>query len=81
MASNVPLAGGYDYKFVDTPPDKLVCQICLLVAHTPHQVTCCGRVYCKACLDEHKRHYNTCPNCRRAGQNFPDVRGEQTSDL
>ena len=57
MASNVPMTGGYDCKFVDTPPDKLVCQICLLVARTPHQVTCCGRVYCKTCLDEHKRHH------------------------
>ena len=68
--------GGYDCKFVDPPPDKLVCQICLLVARIPHQVMCCGRVYCKACLDEHKKHSYTCPNCRKVGQNFPDIRGE-----
>lgn len=80
MASNVPLTGGYDCKFVETPPDKLMCQICLLVAHTPHQVTCCGRVYCKTCLDKHKRLSNTCPNCRNTGQNWPDIRGEWTSN-
>ena len=84
MASNAPTIGGYDYKFVETPPDKLVCQICLLVARSPHQVTCCGKVYCKTCLDEHKRHSlrsiysKECPNCRKIGQNFPDIRGEWT---
>ena len=71
--------GGYDCKFVDAPPDKLRCQICHLVARTPHQVTCCGRVYCKDYLDEHKRLSNTCPNCKETGQNFPDIRGERIS--
>ena len=79
MASNASNTGGYDYKFVDPPPDKLVCQICLLVARIPYQVMCCGRVYCQACLDEHKKHSSTCPNCRKTGQNFPDIRGEWTS--
>ena len=79
MAFNAPKNGRYDCEFVDTPPDKLVCQICLLVAGAPHQVMCCGRVYCKACLDEHKKSSRTCPNCRKRGRNFPDIRGEQTS--
>ena len=79
MASNTPTLGGYDCKFVETPPDKLMCQICQAVACSPHQVTCCGRVYCKACLDEHKKHSSICPNCRERGQNFPDIRGEWTS--
>ena len=47
--------GRYIFSLVGTPPDKLICQICIHVARTPHQVTCCGRVYCKACLNEHKR--------------------------
>ena len=76
MAFSVPKNGGYDCKFVDTPPDKLKCQICLLVAGAPHQVMCCGRVYCKACLEEHKKNSRTCPNCRKRGRNFPDIRGE-----
>ena len=75
-ASNAPNNGGYDCKFMDPPPDKLVCQICLLVSGNPYQVTCCGRVYCKACLDEHKKHSTICPNCRKRGQDFPDTRGE-----
>jgi len=80
MASTAPLTGGYDCEFVETPPDKLMCQICLSVAHTPHQMPCCGRVYCKACLDTHKRLSNTCPNCRSTRQSFPDTRGESKSD-
>ena len=81
MASSTPKSGGYDCKFVDAPPDKLVCQICLLVSATSHQVTCCGRVYCQACLDEHKKRSRTCPNCRKRGQKFPDIRGEWTLDF
>ena len=77
-ASNAPNNGGRDCKFVDPPPDKLVCQICLHVSGNPYQVTCCGRVYCKACLDEHKKHSTICPNCRKRGQDFPDTRGEWT---
>ena len=75
MASSTPTIGGYDCKFVETPPDKLMCQICQAVARSPHQVTCCGRVYCKTCLDEHNKHSTTCPNCRQTGQSFPDIRG------
>ena len=81
MASSTPKSGGYDCKFLDAPPDKLVCQICLLVSATPHQVTCCGRVYCQACHDEHKKRSRTCPNCRKRGQKFPDIRGEWTLDF
>ena len=81
MASNASNTGGYDCKFVETPPNKLVCQICLHVARNPHQVTCCGRVYCKACQDEHKRHSSFCPNCRETRLNSsPDTRGEWYSD-
>ena len=77
-ASNAPNNGRCDCKFVDPPPDKLVCQICLHVSGNPYQVTCCGRVYCKACLDEHKKYSTICPNCRKRGQDFPDTRGEWT---
>ena len=68
--------GGYDYTFVETPPDRLMCQICQAVARAPHQVTCCGRVYCETCLDKYRRRSSNCPNCRKRGQDFPDTRGE-----
>ena len=72
--------GGYECRFVETPPDKLVCKICHLVAGNPHKVTCCGKIYCKVCLDDHNKHFRSCPNCKERGQDFPDFKSELTSD-
>ena len=44
---------GYDYNFVDTDiPQEYYCLICTFVSCQPHQVTCCGQIYCKGCLRE-----------------------------
>ena len=58
--------GGYDYEFIDPVPDECTCPICTLVQRDAHQVTCCGKIYCKSCLEELKKKGNTfeCPNCR-----------------
>ncbi|XP_065901773.1 TNF receptor-associated factor 4-like [Dysidea avara] len=59
--------GGYDYKFVDSPPDRLVCNICRLPSRDPYLTTCCGHVFCKSCLDDSKKiaaASNICPVCR-----------------
>ena len=60
--------GGYDYKFVDAePPDRLVCTICHLPSQEPHIVDCCGKTYCKSCLDRAKRASTVstaCAHCR-----------------
>ena len=29
------VAGGYDYKFVDNPPDRVICVICHLPSRNP----------------------------------------------
>ena len=79
MASNIREMGGYDYEFVDTNlPDEFQCPICTLVPRDVHQASCCGKMFCKSCLDELKRTYtrHTCPNCRTNLTNnhfFPDV--------
>ena len=51
-------AGGYNYEFVTTPPDRLVCkillvlllliafQICHNLCHDPHLTNCCGAHFC-----------------------------------
>ena len=76
-------AGGYDCNFINNPPDELVCQICTLVAHHPYQTTCCGRVYCKRCIESYKRQNHEeerkfqCPNCRKRTQTFHDRRGSR----
>lgn len=84
--NNCPInSGGYDCNFIEEPPDELVCQICTLVALHPYQSTCCGRVYCKRCMEDYRRRQEevtgerkfTCPNCRRRANTFPDKRGSR----
>ncbi|XP_065916965.1 TNF receptor-associated factor 4-like [Dysidea avara] len=59
-------SGGYDYKFVNTPPDRLICKICHLPSRQAFLTTCCGHIFCKSCLDNAKRNtaVNCCPVCR-----------------
>ena len=46
-----PSTCGYDDDiFISTPPDSLRCPVCLFIVREPHQVTCCGRLFCKVLL-------------------------------
>ena len=69
--------GGYDYKFYDPLPDECPCPVCTLVQKDPHQLTCCGKIFCKSCLDQLIKLNKSCPNCRgdfiRSKKYFPDV--------
>ena len=57
--------GGYDYQFVDTPLDRVVCVICCLPSRDPYMTECCGHVYCKSCLDNAKaKQYASCSMCK-----------------
>ena len=57
--------GGYDYQFVDTPLDRVICVICHLPSREPHMSECCGHVFCKSCLDKAKAtHYTACSMCK-----------------
>ena len=71
--------GGYDYNFVEPLPDELTCLICMCVAREPWQMDCCGRVFCKDCLEELRKRTRVlpvkCPNCREQGKSFADRRG------
>ena len=70
--------GGYNYYFADKKRllDKCTCPKCRLVQREAHRVKCCGKIYCKSCLDDLKRKRKNCPNCRSSlyGENkyFPD---------
>ena len=75
------MAAGYDYTFVDPVPDALVCLICTFVAREPQQTVCCGKVYCKDCLDGLERHSTKCPQCREELQCFPDKRSKPYINL
>ncbi len=46
-------------------------------------MSCCGRIYCKACLEEYRKYTNSdsgklhCPNCRKATYSFHNRRGSR----
>ena len=71
--------GGYDYQFVETPPDKLICKICHFPSREPFLSECCGHTFCKSCIDHAKKatlYYPfLCPVCR--SENFPLFRNKQ----
>ena len=56
--------GGYEYKFVEDPPDDLLCKICIHPCRNPYLSECCGHNYCKTCLDAARRTATNCPVCR-----------------
>ena len=59
--------GGYDYDFVDSPPDRLICNICQSPCRETHGTECCGHVFCKCCLTRFRSSTavsQTCPMCR-----------------
>lgn len=66
-----------EYDWVDLVPDALICLICKCAAAVnPHQTQCCGRVFCKDCLD--RLPVNVCPQCRVNLQTYPDKRSKYT---
>ena len=68
--------GDYQYEFVDPLPEECPCPVCLEVQVDPHQVTCCGKIFCKSCLDKLIRGRLNCPNCRKnisSDRFFPDL--------
>ena len=67
LKSSAYSEGGYDYKFVDTLMDSLVCKICHYASREPHLSVCCGHTFCKSCLKNARKSTaltNACPMCR-----------------
>ena len=64
--------GGFECEFVKEPPNVIQtnCPICLQVLCEPSQVTCCGKSYCKSCIERVKVRNNPCPCCQES--NFID---------
>ena len=68
---------GFNCEFVDRPPKAVQadCPICLLVLREPHQVTCCGYAFCRACIERIKTDKKSCPTCKKTDFSvFPDLR-------
>lgn len=67
MATPTNARGGYEYEFVTTPPDWLVCNICHYPSREPYLSGCCGHTFCKSCLEAANKATaitDACPMCR-----------------
>ena len=69
--------GGYEYTFVDPPPDCCICNICHHPSREPYMTgECCrGQTICKLCLDQwqlrNTRRPSRCPVCGKKGNCNP----------
>ena len=63
---------GFDCEFLERPPEYLQneCPVCLLILRNPHQVTCCGKSFCQACIKRVQLGGKPCPCCKQ--DNFND---------
>ena len=59
---------GFDCEFTEEPPKSLQshCPICLLVLREPFQVTCCGKSFCRLCIQQINTGGTPCPTCNEA---------------
>ena len=59
---------GFDCLFIEEPPQVLQthCSICLLVLREPFQVTCCGKSFCRECIQRVIAGGTPCPTCNEA---------------
>ena len=55
--------GGYEYTFVDTSTDRLVCKRCECPSRDPYMTACCGQTFCKSCLDNVKKYTSITSAC------------------
>ena len=65
------LTVGFDCEFVECPQETdAYCPICLLVLREPHQVTCCGKSFCRSCIERVELLKNQCPTCNEQKFSF-----------
>ena len=84
----LPLAitGGYENdRFVKTlkeiEDEDLLCPICTLVSRDAQQSECCGKVFCRVCMNrlEQSSANQSCPTCRSTGfKCFTDKRSNRS---
>ena len=67
---------GFECEFLEPPADCLQseCPICLHILREPYQVTCCGKSFCRRCIERVKGSNKPCPCCNKGGFNdFPNL--------
>lgn len=60
---------GYEVDLV-SKTNTFDCPICLNIPNDPMQVTCCGKKFCRSCIDQVLSEKNTCPHCQTKGGTF-----------
>lgn len=75
-----PLETGFECEFIEKPRElQPECPICLHVLRRPHQATCCGNSFCRACIERVKKENKPCPTCNeREFYVFHDKRLQHT---
>ena len=66
---------GFDCQFTEEPPKafQCYCPICLLILREPYQVTCCGKSFCRACVQQIEAKGKPCPTCKEEDfDSFPN---------
>ena len=58
---------GFDCLFTEEPPKVLqcYCPICLLILREPFLVDCCGKSFCRACIQKIEAKKKSCPTCNK----------------
>ena len=72
-------SGGYEYEFVDPPPDTLICGICCFPSKTPQLSVCCGHTFCQHCIERATNVDDSfkCPVCRAAFSCFTNKQADR----
>ena len=80
-AASAKKMAGVECEFVEKPPKAVQseCPICLLVLREPYQATCCGKSFCKECIEQVKADNQDCPTCNDKNLNLFHNKGLQQS--
>ena len=69
MQQSERFVGGY--RFLEPPPENLICTRCKSINTDPKQLNCCGKLLCQSCVKSCPRR--ACPNCgKQPIDSFPD---------
>ena len=57
--------GSYKCEFIDDVPEHLICGLCKHAANGPSITTCCGELFCQACIASALEEKQPCPSCKK----------------
>lgn len=79
LIAALPAMSGFACEFTNEPPECLqsCCPICLLVLREPYQVTCCGKSFCRGCVQIIETEDQPCPTCKKDNFNAYPNKGLQ----